>query len=134
MQKQITFVLATLALSVAAFAQPNSNIYQDGNYQMGYAANLNIGDSVVNISNDGHQGGFFSHKFTGSLCANVYVFDAAEEEIACCYCLVTPNGLNSLSAKSDLISNTLTPAVPSSIVIKIVGSSAIPTATGLTCD
>ena len=50
---------------------------------------------------------------------NTYVFDPQEEEIGCCYCLVTPNGLKSLSAQSDLISNNLTPAVPTSIVIKI---------------
>jgi hypothetical protein len=58
----------------------------------------------------------------GNMCANVYVFDPQEEEIGCCSCLVTPNGLNSLSVKSDLISNNLTPAVPTSVVIKIVGS------------
>ena len=53
---------------------------------------------------------------------NTYVFDPQEEEIGCCSCLVTPNGLNSLSAKSDLISNNLTPAVPTSIIIKLVAS------------
>ena len=121
MHKQMTLVLATLAMSAAAFAQ--TNIWQDGPYQIGIAANLNIGDSETNISNDGVNGGFYTGKNTGSICANVYVFDPSEEEIACCYCLVTPNGLNSLSAKADLISDTLTPAVPQSIVIKIVGST-----------
>ena len=105
MHKQMTLVLATLALSAAAFAQ-DTNIWQDGWYQVGYAANLNIGDSVVNLSNDGVNGGFYTGKAAGSICANVYVFDAAEEEISYCYCLITPNGLNSLSAKSDMISNT----------------------------
>ena len=51
-----------------------------------------------------------------NICVNVYTFDPAEEEIACCACLVTPNGLNSLSAVSDLTSNPLTPAIPTSIV------------------
>src|SRR5271168_3103086 len=105
MHKHLTLVFATLALSAAAFAQ-DTNIWQDGWYQVGYAANLNIGDSVINMSNDGVNGGFYTGKAAGSICANVYVFDAAEEEISCCYCLITPNGLNSLSAKSDLISNT----------------------------
>jgi hypothetical protein len=58
----------------------------------------------------------------GNVCVNTYVFDPQEEEIGCCACLVTPNGLNSLSVKSDLISNTLTPAVPTSAVIKLVGN------------
>jgi hypothetical protein len=43
---------------------------------------------------------------------------------------VTPNGLNSLSAKSDLINNVLTPAIPSSIVIKITASEPGTTTTG----
>jgi hypothetical protein len=42
--------------------------------------------------------------------------------VSCCSCPVTPNGLVSLSAKSDLISNTLTPATPTSIVIKLYAS------------
>ncbi|MGD1093186.1 MAG: ice-binding family protein [Bryobacteraceae bacterium] len=98
------------------------SVFKDGPYQIGYAANLNIGDSVVNLSNDGANGGFRSGT-TGNICVNVFTFDAQEEEIACCSCLVTPDGLNSLSAKSDLISNTLTPATPTSLVIKLVAST-----------
>jgi hypothetical protein len=57
-----------------------------------------------------------------NVCVNTYVFDPQEEEIGCCACLVTPNGLNSLSVKADLISNPLTPAIPTSAVIKLVGN------------
>jgi hypothetical protein len=118
MRRQFTLVLAAAALSTVAFAQ-------DGFYQIGYAANLNSGDSVLNLSNDGFQGGFINavpFKTEGNICVNVYTFDPSEEEIACCACLVTPNGLNSLSAVSDLTSNPLTPAIPTSIVIKLVSS------------
>jgi hypothetical protein len=127
-RKRLSFIFATLALSAgAAFGQ----LYTaGGSYAVGYAANLNIGDSVVNLSNSGDQGGFFGATFgggapaptIGNICVNTYVFDPQEEEIGCCACLVTPNGLNSLSAKADLISNNLTPAVPTSIVIKLVAS------------
>jgi hypothetical protein len=96
---------------------------QDGPYQIGYAANLNIGDSVVNISNDGANGGFHGAGTSGNICVNVYAFDPQEEETGCCACLVTPNGLNSLSVQSDLISNPLTPAIPTSLVIKLVAST-----------
>jgi hypothetical protein len=125
---RFSLVLATLALSTVAFAQ-----LQDGPFQIGYAANLNIGDSVVNISNDGFNGGVFGAipPTSGNLCVNTYVFDPQEEEIGCCACLVTPNGLNSLSAKSDLISNNLTPAVPTSIVIKLLASRPGTDKTGL---
>ncbi len=36
---------------------------------------------------------------------------------------MTPNALVSLSANSDLVSNTLTPAHPTSIVVKLLGST-----------
>ncbi|MGD1094755.1 MAG: hypothetical protein ABSB35_22520 [Bryobacteraceae bacterium] len=118
MHKHLTLVFATLALSVAAFAQ-----FQDNGYQIGYAANLNIGDSEINISNDGFRAGFYPNALgAGNICANVYVFDPQEEEVACCSCLVTPNGLVSLSAKNDLISDVLTPAIPTSIVVKVTAT------------
>jgi hypothetical protein len=78
----------------------------------------------VNLSNSGFQGPFIggAPATIGNICVNVYTFDPTEEEIACCACLVTPNGLNSLSAVSVLISNPLTPAIPTAIVIKLVAS------------
>ena len=45
--------------------------------------------------------------------------------VSCCACPVTPNGLASLSARNDLISNTLTPAVPTSIVIKLLSTKPV---------
>ena len=108
-------ILAALA-SAMAFAQ----VSLDNAFQVRYASNLNIGDSVVNITNTGARGGVGLQSGTtanigGSICAD-------EQMISCCSCPVTPNGLVSLSAKSDLISNTLTPAVPTSIVIKILAT------------
>jgi hypothetical protein len=84
-------------------------------FQVRYAANLNAGDSVVNITNTGTSG--------ANLCANVYAFDPAEELISCCTCSVTPNGLQTLSVRNSLISNPLTPAVPTAVVIKIVATT-----------
>ena len=89
-------------------------------YQVVDPANLLIGDSVVNITNAGTRNGFDP---AGGICANVYVFDPSEELIACCSCYVSPDGLRSLSAKQDLVSNTLTPGVPGSIVIKMLAST-----------
>ena len=120
----LTFSVTTAGITGAApFAQ-------DPPFQISYAANLNIGDSVVNISNDGINGGVFGAGTAGNICVNTYVFDPQEEEIGCCSCLVTPNGLNSLSVKSDLISNNLTPAVPTSVIIKLVASTPTATPTG----
>src|SRR6202795_1234023 len=134
MRKTLTLTFAVLAITAVASAADTCDLIsgrltcgapsvaQDGHFQIGYAANLNIGDSVVNFSNDGFNGGVSGAGTSGNICVNTYVFDPQEEEIGCCSCLVTPNGLNSLSAKSDLISNNLTPAVPTSIVIKLIAS------------
>jgi hypothetical protein len=35
---------------------------------------------------------------------------------------VTPNGLNALSAIADLTGNPLTPAIPTSLVVKLISS------------
>jgi hypothetical protein len=124
MIKHLSLVVAAAALSTVAFGQiANPGILIDA-YQINYAANLNIGDSSVILTNTGIQGPFLggTPASVGNICVNVYTFDPQEEEIACCACLVTPNGLNSLSATADLISNPLTPAIPTSIVVKLVAS------------
>jgi hypothetical protein len=125
MLTRITLALAALAASTA-FGQPVTfpgSVDLDA-YQINYAANLNAGDSTIILTNTGVQGQFAgaTPPTQGNICVNVYTFDAQEEEISCCSCLVSPNGLDSLSAKNDLINNTLTPAVPTSIVVKLVAS------------
>src|SRR4051794_10221916 len=112
-----------MATAVVAFSQ----VSLDNAFQVKYASNLNIGDSVINISNTGARGGVGLASGTsagtgGAICANIYTFSPDEQMVSCCSCPVTPNGLVSLSAKQDLVSNTLTPAVPNSIVIKIVAT------------
>src|SRR5580704_7559293 len=124
MIKHLSIVFAAAALSTVAFGQiANPGIFIDA-YQINYAANLNSGDSSIILTNTGVQGPFVGGlpATVGNICVNVYTFDPAEEEIACCACLVTPNGLNSLSAVSDLTSNPLTPAIPTSIVVKLLSS------------
>jgi hypothetical protein len=111
--------------ATVAFAQ-DPTIAADSPFQVRYASNLNVGDSVVNITNTGARGAGLaagtSAAVTGAICANVYAFSPDEQMVSCCSCPVTPNGLVSLSAQRDLISNTLTPAVPTSIVIKVLAS------------
>ena len=89
---------------------------QDLPYQVRYIANLNLGDSSINITNSGAQGAGLAAgttaATTGSLCANVYVFDPNEEPVSCCACPVTPNGLVSLSANNSLVANQLTLTLP----------------------
>jgi hypothetical protein len=119
-----------MAVSVATFAQlPVSS--GDGPFQIRYAANVTTGDAYIDISNDGAsmttttiQAGQNTLAVSGSLCANVYAFNADEEILSCCSCPITPNGLVSLSVQRDLLNNTLTGrATPSSIVIKLVATA-----------
>ena len=95
-----------------------------GNFLISYAANLTNGDSVVNLTNTGALGASLNGPgfggAAGNICMNVYAFSPDEQLVACCSCLITPNGLAALSIKDDLISNTLTGVRPNSVVVKVV--------------
>jgi hypothetical protein len=82
-----------------------------------YAANLDTGDSLIDLTNSGGNPG------NANICANVYAFSPDEQLVSCCSCPITPDALVSLSVVGDLTSNTLTPAHPSSVVIKLVPSA-----------
>src|SRR5689334_4183313 len=115
MQLRVLLAVAIVACASVAFAQAIPGVPADA-FEVRYASNLNIGDSVINITNAG------TTNIAGALtniCANVYTFSPDEQLVSCCSCTVTPNALVSLSANSDLVSNTLTPAHPTSIVVKI---------------
>ena len=114
----------TARSTVAGYVETASGIQA---YQVSYLSNLNIGDSFVNIVNNGAVSGSDP---AGRICANVYVFDPNEEPVSCCSCMTTPNGLVSLSAQNDLISNRLTSTVPSSVTVSVLYSTPI----GGRCD
>lgn len=102
-----------------------------GPFQMRYVTNLNIADSAIDISNDGSAEAGTSGAITGgngNLCIGVYSFDPTEELQSCCACLVTPDGLASISAKSINLTN-LTGESPTSLVIKLLAWSGTTNAT-----
>ena len=127
-------VLATLAFAGAACAQLPS--YRDSTapdagsgapFQIRYASHLDIGDSVINITNDGSSASgtgtsAFLGNGNGDLCIGVYTFDMNEELQSCCTCLVTPNGLVSLSVDA-LNATNLTGGLETSLVIKLLAWS-----------
>jgi hypothetical protein len=116
--------------SLTAFPARTCGASSDA-FQVRYAANLDKGDSFINLTNTGALNGLDP---AGRICANVYTFDPNEELISCCACLVTPNGLRSLSAENDLIGNTLTPGKPTSIVIKLVADHKVDSNGNLVCN
>jgi hypothetical protein len=109
-------VLLTMAVvlvfATGVFAADDSPI------QARYAANLTSNgapDSFFDIANTGASG--------GNICVNVYAFSPDEQLVSCCSCVVTPNGLYHMSVRTDIIDNTLTPAVPGSVLVKLVATT-----------
>jgi hypothetical protein len=95
-------------------------------YQLNYYSNRNNSanaDQTFRVVNPGTVGTPLSTGH-GTICADIYVFDATQEMIECCSCPITANGLLELSLLKDLSQNPLTgfPA-PNSGVIKIVADS-----------
>jgi hypothetical protein len=112
-----------------------------------------VGDTVVSVSSDSVTGSanvsvkpvlavsYFSNAHTsgfadatvrltdpdatsGSLCAEIYVFDQDQQLSECCGCLVSPDGLRTLSVNTDLTGNPLTGAKSRTGVVKIVSADA----------
>jgi hypothetical protein len=129
------FAIAALLSSVASFGQivpavgaPGATFgSDDASFQVRFASNLSFGDSVLNFSNSGASSANANTTATpfaqdGEICANVYAYSPDEQLVSCCSCNITPNALNSLSVKNDLASNTLTPIIPSALVIKVLAT------------
>jgi len=123
-------ILVALALAIVAFAQgPATTLaVTDAPFQVRYASNLNFGDSYINIQNDGANGapllGPGLGGAVGNICVNVYAFDTAEEMVSCCSCNITPDQTKSLSVQRDILSNTATGVVPTSLTIKLLATLA----------
>jgi hypothetical protein len=107
-------------------------------FQVNYSANLNIGESYVDIGNAGTNGapllgpGFGAA--AGNICVNVYAFDPSEELISCCSCLVTPGQTVNLGVNADLTSKTLTGVVPTSVTVKLLSTLAGGDGAGTNCN
>ena len=106
----------------------------DAPFQIRYAANLDIGDSFINVTNSGASGAGSqsgtSASITGSICVNIYAFSPDEQMGSCCSCVATPGELARLSVSNDLSNNILTPAVPKALVIKLLATVPV----GGTCS
>ncbi len=132
----VSSVEGGLGLTASAVVTVRDLIYTEA-FQVRYVSNTPIGDSVINITNTGTLTLPGVVSTTGDMCVNVFVFDASEELISCCSCMVTPNGLNSLSARADLVSTTLSLGVPTSLTINLLATTPLglaPDGSGGTCN
>jgi hypothetical protein len=113
-----SFLAGTFQFQAPSFDTP---------FQVSYAANLNLGESYINITNTGANGASllgpgFGATQAGNICVNVYAFDPSEEMIACCSCLITPDQTVNLGANADLTVKTLTGVPETSVTVKLLAS------------
>jgi len=127
MRRTTMFVVCTLALTLCAVyataAEPADTLKVD------YFANANTAgapDATVRLTNAGSSG--------VNICADIFVYDSSQELSECCSCLITPNGLLTLSVNKALTANPLTGVTLNTGTISIVsakttaGACPLPTA------
>lgn len=134
----ISLVIVGLCVfAVSASAQsPSVAITAQDFFKVNYFANNGVSgapDATVRIDNPGSPfivsvGGGEGESGAVDLCAMIYVFDNDQQLTECCGCLLTPDGLRTLSVTHDLTSNPLTSVISNNGVIKIV--SALPNPAG----
>jgi hypothetical protein len=113
-------------------AGASSATAQDNFYAVGYFTNntaTGAPDAELRLTNDGSY--IFGEP--ANLCANIYVFDNAEEMVECCSCLVTPDGELDLDVHNDLTGNIVDAGVrPNRGIIGVI-SSNVPDSGSATC-
>ncbi len=128
---------ATGADVLVAGASAKAGIFVGAAFQLSYAANLAIGESYIDLSNSGSNGasllGPGAGGAVGNICVNVYGFSPDEQLISCCSCLITPNAIVNLGVVRDMMQNTLTGVVPSSVAIMLVSTLAGSDGEGTAC-
>jgi hypothetical protein len=142
MSKSIGFaILLPVLFSTAVLAQPGAIptpvAAPIDAYQIGYVANLDLADSVVNFSNSGTLILPTGLTNTGNMCVNVYAFDASATLVSCCSCLVAANATNSMSVNNDIVLHTVNRQRPTSMTIKLLATTPLglsPTGSGGQCD
>src|SRR5271154_4952254 len=105
---RLGFTLLSL-LAVALVLGVGTATAQDAYVDFGYFANANASgapSAQLRLTNDGADDND-GRTAAEPVCANIYVFDNAEEMQECCGCEITPNGYLDLSVNTNLLGNIL---------------------------
>jgi hypothetical protein len=97
--------LLAVALVLGVGTATAQNLAPDHDYGLGYFTNANAAgapSAQLRVSNDGLQEAADYH----DLCANIYVFNTAEEMQECCSCEVSSDGYLDLSVNTNLLGNS----------------------------
>jgi hypothetical protein len=118
MRHTTMLVICMLALAIcagSAFAATTTP--PADTLKVDYFSNANTAgapDGTVRLTNPGTA--------AGNICASIFVFDPNQELSECCSCLLTPDGLRTLSVNTDVTGNPLTGVILSTGLIKLVST------------
>jgi hypothetical protein len=118
MKKITVLVVCTLALALCTGLAVAQTAPAADTLKVNYFSNANTSgapDGTVRITNPATT--------PGNICAAIYVFDTAEEMSECCSCLITPDGLLTLSVDDSLTANPLTGVTLYTGTIEIVSTT-----------
>jgi hypothetical protein len=124
MRRTTMLVVCMLALALCASSAMAAVVVAADELKVDYFSNANTAgapDGTVRLTNPGTSG--------GNIDAAIYVFDSNQELTECCACLLSPDGLRTLSVNTDLTSNPLTGVTLSTGLIKIVSTTGANLAT-----
>jgi hypothetical protein len=134
--KRQTLTISLIILGLCVFGISASAQNTQDFFKVNYFANNGVAgapDATVRLDNPGSpsiESPSTASVTTGdiNICAMIYVFDNDQQLSECCGCLLTPDGLRTLSVGKNLTNNPLTSVVSNNGVIKIV--SALPNPAG----
>ena len=110
----VSTALLLCPVYAAAQGPPSDSLKVD---YFAYAHTTGAPDGTLRVSNPGTTG--------SNICADIFVFLPDQEMAECCSCLITPNGMRTLSVNIDLTNNSFTGVTPNTGSISIVSSATV---------
>lgn len=121
MRRTELLIVSTLAFALCAgFAAAQSTPPPADTLKIdyfAYAHTLGAPDGTLRLTNPGTTG--------TNMCAAIFVADQYQEMNECCSCLLSPNGLRTLSVNTDLTGNSLTGRILNIGSITIVSTTTV---------